>query len=218
MRRFPAVLWLFVYVGSLLILNGSHGQWDPLQLALGIALPVIACGLALYLAAGPWEGRPKVRGSYWFIGGTFAFYAVAALAAVIFLGPAEAIAVLLAGFIPLTAVAIWLAGVRGKTRAHTEGALLDEAADDHEDPFPGLGIDDRRPLGDTPAAHDEIVPEDLPKDHPGRKAAEEQAAAHDGMTRGHREGGAADAPRHTHDRRDGETVGADEREGARVKR
>ncbi len=44
--------------------------------------------------------------------------------------------------------------------------------------------DDETPLGDTPEAHDEIVPEDLPRDHPGRKAAERQAAAGDGTTRG----------------------------------
>jgi hypothetical protein len=44
--------------------------------------------------------------------------------------------------------------------------------------------DSRRPLGDTPEAHDEIIPEDLPKDHPGRKEAERQAAAGDGTAHG----------------------------------
>ena len=44
--------------------------------------------------------------------------------------------------------------------------------------------DGRIPLGDTPEAHDEIVPQDLPKRHPGRRAAERQAAAGDGTTRG----------------------------------
>ena len=180
MRRFPAVLWVLVYVGSLLILNGSHGKWDPFELALGIALPVVACGLALYLAAGRWEDRPKVRGSYWLIGGTFAFYAVCALAAMLFLGPAEAIAVLLAGIIPLTAVAVWLAGVRTKTRAERDGVLVDDTAADHEDPFPGLGAETQRPLGDTPDLHDDLIPEDLPKDHPGRRAAAAQAAPQDG--------------------------------------
>lgn len=174
MRRFPAVLWLLVYVGSLLILNGSHGNWDPLQLALGIGLPVIACGLALYLAAGPWEGRPKLRGAYWLIGGTFAFYAVSALAAIIFLGPAEATAVLLAALIPLTAVALWLAGARAKTRVEG-GALVDDSADNREDPFPGMGLADQRPLGDSPDLHDDLVPEDLPPGHPARRAAEQRA-------------------------------------------
>ena len=36
LRRWPPVLWLLVYVGSIFILNGSNGQWDPLELALGI--------------------------------------------------------------------------------------------------------------------------------------------------------------------------------------
>lgn len=44
--------------------------------------------------------------------------------------------------------------------------------------------DDETALGDTPEAHDEITPHDLPKDHPGRQAAEEMAAEGDGTTRG----------------------------------
>jgi hypothetical protein len=44
--------------------------------------------------------------------------------------------------------------------------------------------DDETPLGDTPEAHDEIVPEDLPKDHPGRQEAERMAEEGDGTTRG----------------------------------
>jgi hypothetical protein len=219
MRRYPAVLWLCVYVGSLLILNGSHGKWDPWQLAIGIALPVLACVLAIYLAAGPRPGRPRVRGSYWFLTGTLGFYGVCALAALIFLGLSEAIAVLLAGIIPMTAVAIWLAHVRQKTVATPEGALVDTSADNHEDPFPGLGVDDRRPLGDTPAAHDEIVPQDLPKGHPGRQAAEELAEETPGpATRGHVDGGAAAEPGHDADP-DAPVLGErEEKEGARFGR
>jgi hypothetical protein len=41
-----------------------------------------------------------------------------------------------------------------------------------------------RPLGDTPEAHDEINPHDLPLDHPGREEAEEMAGGADGTTRG----------------------------------
>jgi hypothetical protein len=171
MRRFPAALWLLVYVGSLLILNGSHGKWDTLVLVLGIGLAVVACGLAIYLAAGPAQDRPRLKGSEWLIGGVFAFYAVASLAAMLFLGPAEAIATLLAGIIPMTAVAVWLATARAKT-GQAGDVLVDEAAADHEDPIPGMGFDDRRPVGDTPHAHDDLVPQDLPKDHPARRAAE----------------------------------------------
>jgi len=47
-----------------------------------------------------------------------------------------------------------------------------------------LTPDHQTPLGDTREAHDEIVPEDLPKGHPGRRAAERQAAEGDGTTRG----------------------------------
>jgi hypothetical protein len=39
-------------------------------------------------------------------------------------------------------------------------------------------------VGDTPEAHDEIVPQDLPKGHPGRPEAEREAAENDGATRG----------------------------------
>jgi hypothetical protein len=35
---------------------------------------------------------------------------------------------------------------------------------------------DRTAAGDTPEAHDEINPHDLPPDHPGRQAAEEEAS------------------------------------------
>lgn len=43
---------------------------------------------------------------------------------------------------------------------------------------------DDRPVGDTPEAHDEIIPEDLPEGHPGRAEAERQAAEGDGKVRG----------------------------------
>jgi hypothetical protein len=52
-RRWPPVLWLLVYVGSIFVLNGANGEWDTLQLALGIGLAVLACLLAIYLAVGP---------------------------------------------------------------------------------------------------------------------------------------------------------------------
>jgi hypothetical protein len=57
----------------------------------------------------------------------------------------------------------------------------DQAA---KEPLGPATPDDETPLGDTPEAHDEIVPEDLPKDHPGRQEAERQAAEQGGVTRG----------------------------------
>jgi hypothetical protein len=84
LRRWPPVLWLLVYVGSIFILNGSNGQRDPLELALGIALAAIACVVALYLAIGPWPGRPRPRGTGLLIGGVIASYGICALAAAVF--------------------------------------------------------------------------------------------------------------------------------------
>ncbi len=44
--------------------------------------------------------------------------------------------------------------------------------------------DEQTALGDTPEAHDEISPHDLPPDHPGRGKAEELAGGEEGTTRG----------------------------------
>ncbi|MDX6723210.1 MAG: hypothetical protein QOD73_1614, partial [Solirubrobacteraceae bacterium] len=50
------------------------------------------------------------------------------------------------------------------------------------EPLPSSHLipDDSTPAGDTPEAHDEINPHDLPRDHPGRQAAEEQAGEEPG--------------------------------------
>lgn len=56
--------------------------------------------------------------------------------------------------------------------------------DQADEPLGPLTPDDQTPLGDTPEAHDEISPHDLPKGHPGRAAAERQAGGPDGTTRG----------------------------------
>lgn len=44
--------------------------------------------------------------------------------------------------------------------------------------------DDVTPAGDTPEAHDEISPHDLPQNHPGRAEAEKLAEDGDGTTTG----------------------------------
>ena len=64
------------------------------------------------------------------------------------------------------------------------------AASDNTDTTPRLNAEGGRPLGDTPEAHDEINPHDLPPDHPGRHAAERMAEG-DGETAGMAAGGAA---------------------------
>src|SRR5688500_9481050 len=70
------------------------------------------------------------------------------------------------------------------------------AETDADDSVPRLSDDAARPLGDTPEAHDEINPHDLPTDHPGRQTAEAMASGDEdseseGETRGMEEGGAA---------------------------
>jgi hypothetical protein len=62
---------------------------------------------------------------------------------------------------------------------------------DHTDTVPRQPARPERPLGDTPEAHDEVNPHDLPLDHPGREAAEHQAEGLEGTTTGNEEGGAA---------------------------
>jgi hypothetical protein len=213
LRRWPPVLWLLVYVGSIFILNGSNGQWDPMQLLLGVGLSTVACVLATYLALGPWPGHERPQWSGTLIGGVIAFYLICALAAAIFAGFAEAIATLLAGIIPMTGAALWVATARAKTR-EAAPSHRDPAAADSDDELAGIGADDARPLGDTPEAHDEISPRDLPLDNPGRRAAEEQAGEPGRTTRGHRQGGAAGAGDRTPV--DEERVGPDEEDGAKL--
>ncbi len=55
---------------------------------------------------------------------------------------------------------------------------------DASEPLGPVTPDDATPAGDTPEAHDEISPHDLPKDHPGRAAAEDLAEGDDGTTTG----------------------------------
>ncbi len=52
------------------------------------------------------------------------------------------------------------------------------------EPLGPITPDDETPAGDTPEAHDEITPHDLPPDHPGRAEAERLAGGEEGTTRG----------------------------------
>lgn len=52
------------------------------------------------------------------------------------------------------------------------------------EPLGPMTPDDETPLGDTPEAHDEISPHDLPPDHPGREEAERLAGGEGGTTKG----------------------------------
>lgn len=83
---------------------------------------------------------------------------------------------------------------------------------DHTDSVPKQPAIRSRPLGDTPEAHDELSPHDIPLYSPARRAAEEQAPGRAGTTRGNRQGGAAGVGGPVAD--DG-LVGDDEKDEAR---
>jgi hypothetical protein len=55
---------------------------------------------------------------------------------------------------------------------------------DADEPLGPMTPDDETPLGDTPEAHDELSPHDLPLDHPGREQAEKLAGGEEGTTKG----------------------------------
>ena len=94
-------------------------------------------------------------------------------------------------FVPAVILALLVVGYALANRAVTHriesrhGSAADAAADETE-PIPSTHLipDDETAAGDTPEAHDEINPHDLPPDHPGRQAAETQAGGEAGTTRG----------------------------------
>lgn len=53
-----------------------------------------------------------------------------------------------------------------------------------EEPLGPVSPDEATPLGDTPEAHDEVNPRDLPPDHPARREAERQSGGDQGTTQG----------------------------------
>ncbi len=59
-----------------------------------------------------------------------------------------------------------------------------QAGSDAKEPLGPLTPDDETALGDTPEAHDELSPHDLPPGHPGRQEAEREAGSGGGTTRG----------------------------------
>jgi hypothetical protein len=90
------------------------------------------------------------------------------------------LAVIVLGFFLLNDVL-----ARRKIRRHDGDVRAANA--DSEDPVPTAHVieDDATALGDTPEAHDEINPHDLPPDAPGRRAAEDMAGGEEGTTGGH---------------------------------
>jgi hypothetical protein len=69
--------------------------------------------------------------------------------------------------------------------ARRHGSMA-EALQDERDGIPSAHVigDDETAVGDTTEAHDEITAHDLPKSHPGRRAAEARTEGHAGTTQG----------------------------------
>jgi hypothetical protein len=153
MTRWPPSVWLLVAAGSLLVLIGYNGQdFNPEALIPGAIMIVGGLALALWLAFGRWGDRPSARGVAWLIPATVAFYVLAALAGL--LSEAKyALAAICAGMIPLTAATLLVATTRAKT-VGDDDAREETTAGEHGDPFPGVGMDDETPLGDTPEHSD----------------------------------------------------------------
>jgi uncharacterized membrane protein (UPF0136 family) len=92
-KRWPPLVWLLVYIGSVLVLMGSE-RFD--FLGVGLALILVALGVAVHLAVRGERGRPRPPIVTATLGGVAAWYVLAAIAAAP-LGPDYALATLLAG-------------------------------------------------------------------------------------------------------------------------
>ncbi|MFL5846114.1 MAG: hypothetical protein ACJ762_15615 [Solirubrobacteraceae bacterium] len=84
-------------------------------------------------------------------------------------------AIILVGIIGL--MSLGELGLKKRLERRHGGDIEDAVQADSSDPIPSthLAKDEDTPLGDTKEAHDELSPHDLPKDHPGRHAAEQQS-------------------------------------------
>ncbi len=94
--------------------------------------------------------------------------------------------------IPVLILALLVFAYAGANRLLTKRIIkrdgsMGNAMSDADDPVPSAHLvpDSTTPLGDTPEAHDEISPHDLPLEHPGRQAAEAKAGGLEGTTEGH---------------------------------
>jgi hypothetical protein len=152
MRRWPPAIWILVYIGSELIVMGGRGRWE--LLVPGLVLCAGAFCTGLYHATRPEPGNPRPDWFWWAIGGLIALYLLQAIAA----ATVDAdwfVPAFLAATIPGSALVFMLATIRQKT-VQDGGRLRDASAEDHTDPFPGIGIDDDSPLGDT-SEHSDVI-------------------------------------------------------------
>ena len=148
MTRWPPVVWFMVAVGALLIIVGYNGADVSVPaLIAGVVLVVAAVGTSFALAFGRWGHRPRATGVSWLIPATGVFFLLCAGVALVS-GGEYAAAALAAGIVPLTAATLLTATTRSKT-VGSDDARRETTAGEDADPFPGIGIDDQTPLGDT---------------------------------------------------------------------
>jgi hypothetical protein len=150
------LIWPLISIASLLILMGSAG--NAALVAVGLALALMAFAVAVWLAFGDRSRGPRPRFAYVVFGAFSVIYLVGAVAGA-FVGWEYALAAILAGVIPLTAVSLIIATATAKTEPDGRG-LHDTAAERHDDPYPGIGVDTETPLGDSPEIHDELPDEE----------------------------------------------------------
>lgn len=124
----------------------------------------------------------------WMLAALVAFFAVYAATVLAtgepsFLIPVLILAAIVGGYAVLNRVLT--------KRIIARSGSVEDAVSDANDPIPSAHLipDSDTPLGDTPEAHDEISPHDLPIGHPGRQVAEEQAGGLQGTTEGHEDPG-----------------------------
>jgi hypothetical protein len=139
------------------------------------------------------EGREKARFPMLLVFGLL--MAVAVIVVAFIVDTEFGIPVLLLTLI-CAAAAIGYRVLAGRNRTSDDDAT--------EGGLPKQGARGDRPLGDTPDAHDEINPHDLPLSNPGRQTAEKMASGIEGTTTGHDEGGGSAGGQQA------ERVGADE--------
>jgi hypothetical protein len=88
-------------------------------------------------------------------------------------------ATILIAVVIIAALVAGLLAVNGAARRRVEARhdSIEDAMSDENETLPSAHLipDNETAAGDTPEAHDEINPHDLPPGHPGRQAAEEQA-------------------------------------------
>ena len=166
MSRWPPLVWLCIALGALIMIVGVGGNRDAEAFIPGVLIVLLGFGLSLYLAYGRTRDRPSAQGVSWLIPATAVFFVLAGAFAALS-GGKYVIAAVGVSLIPLSAVALIVATTRAKT-AGDGGGRREQTAADGDDPFPGMGMDDATPLGDT-TEHSEAERVAQPDDRPWRR-------------------------------------------------